>query len=87
MVSLSNREDILADSLGIVTEAQIVNVADGLASVASALLTKADKVTVYTKTETHAQQQVNDLINGLSDTTVAGQLALKADITDVNRLL
>ena len=87
MVSLNNRKDIVANSLGIITETQIVDVGDGLASAASALLTKADKTTVYTKTQTHNKPEVNALINGLSDTTVAAQLELKADITDVDRLL
>ena len=87
MVSLNNRKDIIANSLGVITTNEILDVGDGLASAASALKTKADKVTVYTKTETHNKPEVNALINGLSDTTVAAQLELKADITDVNRLL
>ena len=71
----------------IVEEQSLLDVRDGIVSSAMALLSKAEKTTVYAKTETYAQQEVNDLVNGLSDTTVAGQLALKADIPDVNRLL
>ena len=61
MVSLNNRKDIVANILGIITDA--LDVGDGLASAASALQTKADKTTVHTHTETDAQQRVNDLVN------------------------
>ena len=51
-VSLSNRKDIIANSVGLITDTQIVDVGDGLIITAQALQTKADAATVYAKSET-----------------------------------
>ena len=50
-VSLSNRKDFIANSVGLITDTQIVDVGDGLISIAQALQTKADAATVYVKSE------------------------------------
>ena len=49
MVSLSNRKDILANSLGIITPTDVIDVGDGLTSIAEALGKRADKTAVYLK--------------------------------------
>ena len=48
-VSLSNRKDIIANIVGLTTDAQIVDVRGGLISTALALQTKADAATVYVR--------------------------------------
>ena len=58
MVSLSNRKDILANSLGIITPTDVIDVGDGLTSIAEALGSKANKVDVYTEV-TNVQQARN----------------------------
>ena len=56
-VSLSNRKDIIADSVGLTTENQVVDVGDGLVSTALVLQSKADKATVYAKRETYNREK------------------------------
>ena len=53
LVSLSNRKDIIANSVGLITDTQIVDVGDGLISTDQALQTKADAATVSVKIETY----------------------------------
>ena len=62
MVSLRNSKDIIANSLGLISEDAILDVGDNMTYVAQQLETKATKTTVYTNQETYTQQQVNALI-------------------------
>ena len=73
-LSLTNRKDIVADSIGVITENEIVDLTGAISE-------KAPQITTYTKTE------VNSLLNSLNDATVAEQLSMKADIEDVNAAL
>ena len=84
-VSLGNRKDIIATSVGLIADTQIVDEGDGLISTARALQTKADAATVYVKSETYNRQEINDLICDLVDadgtllSSVASGLGRKAD--------
>ena len=86
-LSLSNRKDIIANSLGVISESTIVDVGDNIVSVVEQLESKAPKTTVYTKQETYTRQQVNALLDNVEDENIDAQLELKADIDDVNAAL
>ncbi len=73
-LSLTNRKDIVADSIGVITDNEIIDLTGAISE-------KAPQITTYTKTE------VDGLLNNLSDTTVAEQLSLKANINDVSAAL
>ena len=62
-LSLTNRKDIVADSIGVITENEIVDLSGAISE-------KAPQITTYTKHE------VNNLLNNLSDTTVAVNIYL-----------
>ena len=80
-VSLTNNKDIVADSVSVISGNNVIDLGDGLVDVGSALGTKANQITTYTKIET------DYLLNTLSDNTTAETIALKANITDVNAAL
>ena len=83
-LSLTNRDDVVANSISLIQQQGLYDVGVNVIDVVASLLNKGDKTTVYTKTETFNKPEVLELLNDLSDTTVADQLVLKANIDDVN---
>ena len=86
-VSLTNRDDIVADSIGLIQQAGLYDLGTNVLEVVATLPQKVDKGTVYTTVGTYNKPEVNALISNLSDTTLEGQLVLKANIDDVNAAL
>ena len=86
-LSLTNRDDVIANSISLIQQQGLYDVGENVIDVVASLPNKADKTTVYTKTETFNKPEVLRLLNNLSDTTVAEQLVLKANINDVTAAL
>ena len=86
-LSLTNRDDVVANSVSLIQPTGLYDLGESVLDVATAITNKADKTTVYAKTETYNKPEVNALLSTLSDTTVSEQLLLKADIADVSAAL
>ena len=86
-VSLTNRDDIAADSISLIQQAGLYDLGTNVLEVVATLPQKIGKGTVCTTAETYNKPEVNALLSNLSDATVAEQLVLKANIDDVNQAL
>ena len=86
-ISLTNRDDLIANSISLIQQTGLYDLGSNVLEVVATLPQKVDKGTVYTTVETYIKPEVNALIANLSDTTLEGQLVLKANIDDVNAAL
>ena len=86
-VSLTNRDDIVVNSISLIQQSSLYDLGDNLIETVASLPNKADKATTYTKVQTYNQTEVNYLLSGLSDTGLQQKVELKADIADVDRRL
>ena len=86
-ISLTNRDDLVANSISLIQQTGLYDLGTNVLEVVATLPQKVDKGTVYTTVETYNKPEVNALISNLSDTTLEGQLVLKANIDDVNAAL
>ena len=77
-LSLTNRDDVVANSVSLTQATGLYDLGESVLDAATAITSKADKATVYTKTESYSKPEVNALLSILSDATVSEQLLLKA---------
>ena len=66
-VSLTNRDDMVVNSISLIQQSGLYDVGDNLIETVATLPNKADKATTYTKTQTYNKPEVDALISGLSD--------------------
>ena len=86
-VSLTNRDDIVVNSISLIQQSGRYDLGDNLLETVQSLPNKADKATTYTKVQTYDQTEVNYLLFGLSDASLDQNTELQADIADVDRRL
>ena len=86
-VSLTNRDDIVANRISLIQQSGLCDLGDNLIETVATLPNKADKATTYTKVQPYNQTEVNYLVSNLSDTGLQQKIELKADIADVDRRL
>ena len=86
-VSLTNRDDMVVNSISLIQQSGLYDLGDNLIETVASLPNKADKAITYTKAQTYNQTEVNSLLSNLSDTGLQHKIELKADIADVDRRL
>ena len=82
-VSLTNRDDIVVNSISLIQQSGLYDLGDNLIETVATLPSKSNKAEVYEKIETYNKPEVDALLSGLSDTGLQQKIELKADIADV----
>ena len=63
-VSLTNRDDVVVNSISLIQQSGLYDLADNLLETVQSLPNEADKATTYTKVQTYNQTEVNYLLSG-----------------------
>ena len=69
-VSLTNRDDIIVNSINLIQQTGLYDIGDNLIETVATLPSKANRTAVCEKTQTYNQTEVNALLSGLSDASL-----------------
>ena len=67
-VSLTNRDDIVVNSISLTQQGGLCDLGDNLTETVAALPNEADKAAVYEQVQTYNQTEVNASVSNISDT-------------------
>ena len=69
-VSLTNRDDIIVNSINLIQQSGLYDIGDNLIETVATLPSKANKADVYEQIQTYSKPEVDALLGGLSDASL-----------------